>query len=147
MSGKVFSVSLIVFCLIFGITLFYFQLFAYYVKVDNLSYIKVNDELIPVQNYQGIDSASSALKLRGCFTVDPNVFEKEPIAAMPTPLAAPFWFRCFDHEFLHDQIEKGNSKVYLAKENEYDGIDRLVAVFKNGTAFQWRQLNPKFADK
>ena len=147
MSGKVFSVSLIVFCLIFGIVLFYFQLFAYYVRVDNLSYIKVNDELIPVQNYQGIDSVSSALKLRGCFTVDPNLFEKEQIAAMPTPLAAPFWFRCFDHEFLHDQIKKGNSKVYLAKENEYDGIDRLVAVFKNGKAFQWRQLNPKFADK
>ena len=112
MSGKVFSVSLIVFCLIFGMVLFYFQLFAYYVRVDNLSYIKVNDELIPVQNYQGIDSASSALKLRGCFTVDPNVFEKETIAAMPTPLAAPFWFQCFDHEFLHDQIKKGNSKVY-----------------------------------
>ena len=111
MSGKVFSVSLIVFCLIFGIVLFYFQLFAYYVRVDNLSYIKVNDELIPVQNYQGIDSVSSALKLRGCFTVDPNLFEKEPIAAMPTPLAAPFWFRCFDHEFLHDQITKGNSNL------------------------------------
>ena len=124
MSGKVFSVSLIVFCLIFGIVLFYFQLFAYYVRVDNLSYIKVNDELIPVQNYQGIDSVSSALKLRGCFTVDPNLFEKEPIAAMPTPLAAPFWFRCFDHEFLHDQIKRVIQKfIWQRKMSMMESID------------------------
>ena len=91
--------------------------------------------------------ASSALKLRGCFEVDPSVLSDQQLAENPTPLAAPFWFKCFDYEYLHNQIVKGYPKVYLAQKNEYDGIDRLVLVFDNGKAYQWRQLNSKFLDK
>ena len=147
MNGRIFSISLIVFCAIFGGALFYFQVFAFYKKVDTLSHIEVNGNSIPVKNYEGIESASSALKLRGCFEVDPSVFSDQQLAENPTPLAAPFWFKCFDYEYLHNQIVKGYPKVYLAQKNEYDGIDRLVLVFDNGKAYQWRQLNSKFLDK
>ncbi len=147
MSGRVFSISLILFCTIFGVVLFYFQVFAFYERADTISHIEVSGNNIPVKNYKGIKSASSALKLRGCFKVDPSLFIGKPLAENPTPLAAPYWFKCFDHEYLHKQIIKGQPKVYLAKKNEYDGIDRLVLVFDNGKAYQWRQLNSKFLDK
>ena len=35
---------------------------------------------------------------------------------------------------------------FLVSENEKDGIDRVVAVYPDGNAFQWRQLNSKFLD-
>ena len=147
MRGKTFSISLGVFCLLFGLTLFYFQVFAFYNRVSDLKYIKFDGLLIPVSNYRGIDADSSALKLRGCFTVDPSLFLSKPLAANPTPLAAPFWFDCFDYEYLSNEINSGGAKVYMAEQNEYDGIDRLVMVFQTGQAYQWRQLNSKYLDK
>ena len=90
MKGKTFSIGLGVFCFLFGLTLFYFQVFAFYSKVSDLDYIKFEGLPIPVSNYRGIDSDTSALKLRGCFNVDPNLFLTKPLAANPTPLAARF---------------------------------------------------------
>ena len=147
MSGKTFSLGLGIFCLLFGLTLFYFQVFAFYTRVSNLDHIKFDGVIIPVSNYRGIDSASSALKLRGCFNVDPRLFLNKPIAKNPTPLAAPFWFDCFDYEYLSNKIDSESVKVYVAKLNEYDGIDRVVMVFETGEAYQWRQLNSKYSGK
>ena len=147
MNGKVFSISLGVFCLIFGVILFYFQVFAFYQRVDGLSQIEVNGNKVPIKEYKGIDSGSSALKLRGCFKVDPMFFKNQVLAEKPTPLAAPFWFKCFDYEYLHQEIASGRAKVYLAAKDEYDGIDRMVLVFDSGEAYQWRQLNSKFSGK
>ena len=57
---------------------------------------------VPVADYDGIDAASSPLKLRGCFRIDPAaVAAPRPGAATPTPLTAPFWFRCFDAGRAH----------------------------------------------
>ncbi len=147
MKGKTFSIGLGVFCFLFGVTLFYFQVFAFYSKVSDLDYIKFEGLPIAVSNYRGIDSDTSALKLRGCFNVDPNLFSTKPLAANPTPLAAPFWFDCFDYEYLSNELESGDARAYVAQPNEYDGIDRLVLVFASGEAYQWRQLNSKYLDK
>ena len=84
MNGKLFSISLAVFCLIFGVILFYFQVFAFYQRVDGLSQIEVNGNKVPIKEYKGIDSGSSALKLRGCFKVDPIFFKNQIIK--PTPI-------------------------------------------------------------
>ena len=94
-----------------------------------------------------VNSGSSALKLRGCFKVDPMFFKNQVLAEKPTPLAAPFWFKCFDYEYLHQEIASGRAKAYLAAKDEYDGIDRMVLVFDSGEAYQWRQLNSKFSGK
>ena len=104
MRGRTFSIGLGFFCFLFGLTLFYFQVFAFYSKVSDLDYIKFEGLPIPVSNYRGIDSDTSALKLRGCFNVDPNLFLTKPLAANPTPLAAPFWFECFDYEYLSNEL-------------------------------------------
>ena len=146
MSGKVVVISLIAFTAVFSIFLYYFQVFAFYNKSDGLASIKVLERNVSVKNYRGIDSETSGLKLRGCFVVDPDEFLKLPILIKATPLSAPFWFKCFDHIKIQLAIEKGDAKAFLVSENEKDGIDRVIAVYSDGTAFQWRQLNSKFLD-
>ena len=146
MNGKLFVISLLVFTFSFSIILYYFQVYAFYSRADGLASIKVLDRDVVVQNYRGIDSVTSGLKLRGCFSVDPQEFSDLPILAKATPLSAPFWFGCFDHIKLQLEINKGYAKAFLVSENEKDGIDRVLAVYPNGNAFQWRQLNSKFLD-
>ena len=146
MNGKFVVISLLVFTFSFSIILYYFQVFAFYSRADGLGSIKVLDRDVEVQNYRGIDSVTSGLKLRGCFSVDPQEFSDLPILAKATPLSAPFWFGCFDHVKLQLEINEGYAKAFLVSENEKDGIDRVVAVYPNGNAFQWRQLNSKFLD-
>ena len=146
MNGKLFVISLLVFTLSFSIILYYFQVYAFYSRADGLESIKVLDRDVGVQNYRGIDSVTSGLKLRGCFSVDPQEFSDLPILAKATPLSAPFWFGCFDYVKLQLEINEGYAKAFLVSENEKDGIDRVVAVYPNGNAFQWRQLNSKFLD-
>ena len=146
MNGKVFVVSLLFFTIVFSITLYYFQVFAFYNVTDELKSIKVSGRLVPVKSYRGIDSLTSGLKLRGCFSVEPKEFAELPILQKATPLSAPFWFDCFDHIKIQEAIDLGDAKAFLVSENEKDGIDRVVAVYPDGKAFQWRQLNSKFLD-
>ncbi len=146
MNGKVVVISLLLFTVIFSILLYYFQVFAFYKRVDNISSLRINDRNIDIQDYRGIDSSSSGLKLRGCFLADPTDFEGLPRLKKATPLSAPFWFECFDHEELQLAINEGRLHTFMAEENEKDGIDRIAAIFPDGRGFQWRQLNSKFVD-
>jgi hypothetical protein len=146
MSGKFFVTSLLGFTILFSIILYYFQVFAFYNRADDLGYIKVFEKYVQVENYKGIDSATSGLKLRGCFSVNPEEFLNFPTLAKATPLSAPFWFSCFDHIEIQLEIDEGHAKAFLVAENEKDGIDRVVAVYPDGSAFQWRQLNSKYLD-
>ena len=75
MSGKITVILLISVTIIFGIIFFYFQNFAYYSRVSNKEIIVVNNTQIKVKEYLGIRSDVSKLKLRGCFKVDPSLFE------------------------------------------------------------------------
>ena len=54
------------------------------------------------------------------------------------------WFKCFDYEEIQSDIDKGVLKAYLAEENETPGIDRYIAISKNGLGYEWRQLNELF---
>lgn len=146
MTGKFFVISLLIFTIGFSIALYYFQVFAFYTKANGLTSIEVFGRLVTVQNYRGIDSVTSGLKLRGCFSVDIDEFSQLQELEKATPLAAPFWFSCFDHKNIQEAIDSGNAKAFLVSENEKDGIDRVVAIYPNGNAFQWRQLNSKFLD-
>lgn len=146
MNGKILVISLIIFTFVFSAALYYFQVFAFYKRADGLASIEAFGDIIPVQNYRGIDSDTSGLKLRGCFDVDPQEFTEFPSLSRATPLSAPFWFNCFDHIKIQKAIDLGYAKAFLVSENEKDGIDRIVAVYPNGIAFQWRQLNSKYLD-
>ena len=113
-------------------------------KVSNKEIIVVNNKQIKVKNYLGIRSDVSKLKLRGCFKVDQSLFEKFDKNDKASPLSAPFWFKCFDYKEIQSDIDKGVLKAYLAEENETPGIDRYIAISKNGLGYEWRQLNEMF---
>jgi len=146
MNGKIFAGGFVAFAVVFGIGLYYALVYAYYDKVNDLTEITVQDRTIAVSNYEGIDATSSGLKLRGCFSVMPADFEGLTHGVTAIPLSAPKWFKCYNVGELQEDLDAGRAVAYLAAENEKDGIDRLIAVYPDGRAYQWRQLNEKYQD-
>ncbi|MEM7268568.1 MAG: DUF6446 family protein [Pseudomonadota bacterium] len=130
--------ALIGFSLIFGIVLWWFQTRGHYEVVDSLDQITIDGRQVAVTDYFGIDGVSSPLKLRGCFTMSPT---PGPIAKSPDPLVAPDWFDCFDAEAIAADLASGLALPLLAESNAPFGFDRIVAVYPDGRAYQWRQFN------
>ncbi|UPH71116.1 DUF6446 family protein [Abyssibius alkaniclasticus] len=146
MNGRVFVLSLLGFTTVFGAGLWYAQLYAKYEVTDGMPTVLAGGVERPVENYLGIDSVTSPLKRRGCFTVDPAEFADLPTAERPTPLSAPGWFECYDYEALTNDIEAGRAIAYLAALEERNAADRMIAVYPDGRAYEWRQLNAKYQD-
>ena len=101
---------------------------------------------MPIADYQGIDAASSPLKLRGCFRADPAAFGAAEPAPAAEPLVAPFWFRCFDARALHRDLAAGAATAYALENDRPAGFDLMVALYPDGRGYLWRQLNHRYAD-
>ena len=144
MSGKKFIVLFLIAVLIFSVSLFYFQNYAYYESVDHKHSIFFGDKRYKILSYQGIDSKSSGLKLRECLVIEGVNLIDLPKYEKPTPLKAPFWFSCFDAESIARDLEYGEAVSFLLKKEEFDGIDSVVAVYTDGRVYRWRQLNNKY---
>ena len=144
MNGKRFILLFLCSVAIFTVALFYFQNYAYYNSTDTRQNILLGKKRYKISYYQGIDSESSGLKLRECFVVDMlddidlSKYEK------PTPLTAPFWFRCFNAERITKDLENGKASAFLLKKEEFDGIDNVIAIYPDGRSYRWRQLNTKY---
>ena len=144
MSGKNFILAFLSTVLIFSGLLFYFQNFAYYESIDKLQSVLLGEKKYEVSGYQGIDSKSSGLKLRECFSAeDANQIQLPPYKK-PTPLTAPFWFKCFNAEKITKDLEDGKAFAFLSKKEEFDGIDSVIAIYPDGRIYRWRQLNKKY---
>jgi Family of unknown function (DUF6446) len=101
-------------------------------------------EIIAASDFQGIDADTSPLKFRGCFKVGnsiPMLTEAYVTYAEPTPLKAPGWFGCFDYETLTNDLESGDAVAFLSEGNLFFGVDRVVAVYGDGRAYTWQQIN------
>ena len=57
------------------------------------------------------------------------------------PHIAPRWFGCFDATTIGDGLESGAAIAFLGEKNVDNGVDRGVAVFGDGRACAWDQLN------
>ena len=149
MSGRSFIFVFMGFLLIFTLFLFYFQNFAFYERLEAKNRLLIEEKMVEVINYNGIDASSSGLKLRECFTVtDESLDIKElTIYRKPTPLNAPFWFKCFNAETITKDLNINKAVAFLSKKEEFDGIDKVIALYPDGTGFQWRQLNDKYTEK
>ena len=86
----------------------------------------------------GVDGSQCTANVNSYFFEDFDINDKA------SPLSAPFWFKCFNYEEIQSDIDKGVLKAYLAEENETPGIDRYIAISKNGLGYEWRQLNEIF---
>ena len=142
-NGRWLAGGLIAVAVVFGAALWYFQTYAFYETVTRDS-IEVAGKTVPVTDYLGIDASSSPLKRRGCFLTSGPM--PGPVTVDAIPLTAPDWFDCFDARSLTRDIASGAAVVHVAAVDEFDGVDRLIAVYPDGRAYEWRQLNAKFRD-
>ena len=144
MSGRRLVIGLLLFAAVFGVALYWFQVFAFYERQSGKDTLPVPGAPVAIADYDGIDSASSPLKLRGCFRVDPAAVAALPVAAAPTPLVAPFWFRCFDAGALTRDLAAGAATARLVAHDLPEGFDLMDAVYPDGRGYLWRQLNDRF---
>jgi hypothetical protein len=101
-------------------------------------------EAIVAENVTGIDADSSPLRFRACFTTPLSqamLSETYRLYDDPTPLNAPGWFDCFDAAAIGAALEAGEALAFLAEAEIRPGVDRVVAVFPDGRAYAWHQLN------
>lgn len=154
MNGKIVAGFLVLSGLIAGAGLWYLQVYAYYRPVEASSPAAVIDltpldgapEPMLVANFQGIDSDSSPLRFRGCFTTPTalaTLTETFKVYDKPTPLVAPSWFSCFDAGQLTGDLAEGKAVAFLGQADIRPGVDRVVAVYPDGRAYAWHQLNDK----
>ena len=152
MTARVLLVGLLVTALIAGAALYYLQVYAYYVevaaevgKVQMTSVVTGQPEPILFENYKGIDSNSSPIRYRACFTTPLSqamLTETYLTYTGATPLVAPGWFDCFDAVTIGDAIESGDAIAFMGVKDITYGIDQVVAVFPDGRGYVWQQINP-----
>lgn len=156
MSGKILMLLLVGVAVAMGGSLWYVQNYAYYETIETIEYpialtLYGTEETqeIPAQDFTILDADSSPLKFRACFKVInsvPMMTETYVVYDDPTPLAPPAWFGCFDHVKLTEDLNSGVALAFLGQENFETGVDRVIAVYDDGRAFAWHQLNDQFAE-
>jgi len=139
-SGKAVAIGLVAFAAIFGAALYWFQVYAFYERQSGIGALVVAGETVPVARYEGIDAASSPLKLRGCFHADPAAFAAATPAPEATPLVAPYWFRCFDAGALTADLAAGRARAFALDHDTPPGFETVVALYPDGRGYLWRQL-------
>jgi hypothetical protein len=140
--GRAVLVGLGLALVVFAAALWWFQTRAWYAEVTGVETVAVAGRQVPVADWRGIDAASSPIKLRACFRVEPGSLADAPLAEDPTPLVAPDWFDCFDAEALTAALAAGEARAVRAEAGEFQGTERLIVVYPDGRAFMWRQLTP-----
>ncbi|NKB29538.1 MAG: histidine kinase [Rhodobacteraceae bacterium] len=159
MTGKLVASGIVLAALIGGAAMWYLQVYGYYREValgqgglkDGLTTIQLVDAAgeyvaLDPKAFQGITSDSSPIRFRGCMTLDDPeaAIAMAPPAKDAEPLVAPFWFDCFDAVAIGGDLEAGRATAIMAEENIEDGIDRVLAIYPDGRAFAWHQLNATF---
>ena len=150
--GKLVGGLIVGFALIFGIVVYYTQIYAYYQEVDaetvtiRLTPLGGQDAPEPMlaRNIQAIDGTSSPLRFRACFDTPESLAlltESYVIHDDAVPLNAPGWFDCFDAEALGEALRDGTAIAFMGEKNIDFGVDRIVAVTGDGRAYAWHQIN------
>lgn len=152
MNGKIVGGAIVVIGAIAGVAMYWLQVYAFYEPVTFrpgeeilLTTIAADKpEPILVQDVQGIDADSSPLRFRACFHTPMSqamLTETYRLYDGATPLVAPGWFDCFDATAIGEALESGEAIAFLSQSDIHPGVDRVVAVFPDGRAYAWHQLN------
>ena len=155
--GKFLVGLIVVSALVGGVAMYYLQVYAYYDEVQvadttGASGVEIRmtnmatgaPEPILLENFEGIDSDSSPLRFRACFTTSHSIamlsetFEPYERAE---PLTGPSWFECYDAKQIGADLANGNAVAFLGESNITYGFDRVIAVYEDGRAFVWHQIN------
>ncbi len=152
MNGKIIAGVLVVTGLIAGAVMYWLQVYAFYqdasftpgAEITLTPIIGDAPEAIVANDLRGIDADSSPLRFRACFTTPTSLAtltETYRIYDRAIPLIAPGWFDCFDAQEIGDALETGTALAFLGQTNVHTGVDRVIAVFPDGRAYAWHQLN------
>ncbi len=142
-TGRAVLVGMGIALLVFAAALWWFQTRAWYARGDGRRHGRGRRAArCRSADWRGIDAASSPIKLRACFRVEPGALADAPIAEAPTPLVAPGWFDCFDARRLAAALAEGEARAVRAAAGEFADTERLIAVYPDGRAYMWRQLTP-----
>lgn len=152
MNGKYIGGGIVLIALAFGAGVYYAQEYGYYQTVSAtapgaaITLAELGGTLDPldVAGYQGIDADSSPLRYRACFRTDlslPTATETFQVYDKPTPLIGPRWFDCFDAKRIGVDLEAGRAVAFLSQHDIHPGVDRVVAIYPDGQAYVWHQLN------
>ena len=148
--GRFLVIFTLVSAALVGGGVYYAQVYAFYDKLPEDTEIRLTSlesgqpEAILAEDFQGIDANSSPLRFRACFRTPQSVaMMSETYVAYedPVPLNAPKWFSCFDAAHIGADLESGEAVAFLSQANITYGIDRVVAVYEDGRAFSWHQIN------
>jgi hypothetical protein len=151
-NGKIVAGFIVLTGLVAGIAMYWLQVYAFYEPVVfkpgaeiMLTPVQSNvPEAIVVENLTGIDATSSPLRFRACFTTPltlATLTETYQLYERPVPLTAPGWFDCFDADAIGEALDRGEALAFLSQHEISRGVDRVVAVFPDGRAYAWHQLN------
>ena len=152
MNGKVVGGGIVLTAVIAGAIIYWLQVYAFYEpvmiepghEIALTPIVSGTPENILVENFQGIDAQSSPLRFRGCFNTPLSLAlltETYLIYEKADPLNAPGWFDCFDAEKIGEALKTGEAVAFLSVANIATGVDRVIAVFPDGRAYAWHQLN------
>ncbi len=152
MNGKYVGGLLVIVGLVAGAAMYYQQVYAYYTKASFTPGAEIELTLItsgqpePIlaEDVTGIDANSSPLRFRACFhtpMTQAMLSETYLAYAGAVPLNAPAWFDCFDAGAIDQALAEGQALAFLSRANVTYGIDRVVAVFPDGRAYAWHQMN------
>ncbi|MFN3647838.1 MAG: DUF6446 family protein [Gemmobacter sp.] len=146
MNGKALVIGLVGTAAIAGAAMWYLQVYAFYNTLPDTTPLRVTTETgvqaLSLSAFEGIDATSSPLRFRACATLaDPGELTTALPADKPEPLTAPGWFDCFDAETIGTAIKRGEARAYLSEREIARGVDRIIAVFPDGRAYAWHQLN------
>lgn len=127
-----------------GGVVYYLETFVHYQRVADVKEVSVGARAFAVSDYDGLTNDTLPLRLRGCFQVaEPEaVLSAGPPARHPTPFGAPGWFACWDAAELDADLKAGRAQAVVAEvsgEGKFE-MERVVAVYPDGRAFQWRRL-------
>ena len=151
-AGKLAAGFIVVSALLAGAAIYWLQVYAFYEEVvfqpgNEIRLTPVASavpEAILAENVTGIDADSSPLRFRACFSTpltQAMLSETYQLYENPEPTVGPSWFSCYDAEAIGVALEKGEALAFLSEHLAEYGMDRVVAVFPDGRAFAWHQIN------
>ncbi|WP_126975813.1 DUF6446 family protein [Frigidibacter oleivorans] len=153
MNGKIVAGSIVISALAFGGLVYWSQEYGHFEPVSAdaaaaeqrlTSVASGAPEPILTTEFEGIEGDSSPLRYRACFRTSQSLAmltETYQVYDAPTPTIAPAWFDCFDAEAIGTALESGEAVAFLSQKDIRPGVDRVIAVFPDGRAYAWHQIN------
>jgi hypothetical protein len=143
--GRLLVIGILSVTLLAGALMWWLQTRAFYREVAAQSFAVARADggvaELPVADWRGIDSSSSPIRFRACFRLPEGAPADLAPYALPTPLIAPGWFDCFDARAIGAALDAGEARAVRAAPTGIDGVDRVLAVFADGRAYAWNQID------